>query len=250
MACRRSACRATMSRNRSACGRSSMAPSRRVSTKPLMLVIGVLSSCDTLATKSRRMFSSRRIWVMSFSTTSMPRSRPAAFRRAVAVPCRKRSASPRSTISPVVGSAFDMASVSRRCSPTLRITSCTVRPRACAAGTPRSASAAGFMAMTWACGSSASTPSCMLTRIASCSLRCCVTTLIWSSSCAAMLLSVAARLPISGVSGMRIWWEKSPAARCSALARMTCRERLIRAEEISPAPAASTVSVTTPTTRG
>ena len=37
---------------------------------------------------------------MSFSTTSRPRSRPAASRRAVAVPCRKRSASPRSTISP------------------------------------------------------------------------------------------------------------------------------------------------------
>ena len=54
-----SACRAMIWRNRRASIGSSLAPSRRVSTKPLIDAIGVFSSCDTLATKSRRMFSSR-----------------------------------------------------------------------------------------------------------------------------------------------------------------------------------------------
>ena len=37
-----------------------------------MAVSGVFSSCDTLATKSRRMSSSRRSWVTSLKTTRTP----------------------------------------------------------------------------------------------------------------------------------------------------------------------------------
>ncbi len=81
MAFRRSACVATMRKNRSASCGSRRAPSNSVSTKPLIDVIGVFSSCDTLATKSRRMFSKRRKCVTSESTTTAPMPRPAASRR-------------------------------------------------------------------------------------------------------------------------------------------------------------------------
>ena len=49
-----------------------MAPSSSVSTKPLIEVTGVLSSCETLATKSRRTASSRLRRVTSLSTTTAP----------------------------------------------------------------------------------------------------------------------------------------------------------------------------------
>ncbi len=73
MACKRSACLAMIRRKRSASCGSFMAPSSRVSTKPLIEVTGVFSSGETLATKSRRMCSSRRKSVTSLSTITWRR---------------------------------------------------------------------------------------------------------------------------------------------------------------------------------
>ena len=54
----RSACRPIILRNFFSDSGSCIAPSKRVSTKPLIEVMGVRSSCDTLATKSVRTCSS------------------------------------------------------------------------------------------------------------------------------------------------------------------------------------------------
>ena len=58
--------------------RRARALARSVSAKPRIAVSGVLSSCETLATKSRRMRSRRRISVTSWSTATTPRSGPLA----------------------------------------------------------------------------------------------------------------------------------------------------------------------------
>ncbi len=59
-----------ISRKRSAFSESFIAPSLSVSKKPFMDVIGVFSSCETFATKSRRMFSNVLRRVTSFNTIS------------------------------------------------------------------------------------------------------------------------------------------------------------------------------------
>ena len=57
MEANRSACFAMISKNRRLSAGSSAAPSSSVSTNPLIEATGVLSSCDTFATKSRRTLS-------------------------------------------------------------------------------------------------------------------------------------------------------------------------------------------------
>ena len=75
----RSACSAMMPRKRSRASASSRAGPRRVSMKPAMPAIGVLSSWLALATKSARMRSARRSAVVSCSTISA--SEPSAAAR-------------------------------------------------------------------------------------------------------------------------------------------------------------------------
>ncbi len=67
MACMRWACSYIMSMYCSRCslGSASSGMSRSVSRKPASTVSGVRNSCDTLATKSRRVVSRRSIWVTS-----------------------------------------------------------------------------------------------------------------------------------------------------------------------------------------
>ena len=73
---RRSACLAMICKKFRAFSGSCMAPSSRVSTNPLMEVMGVLSSWETLATKSRRACSRRRNRVTSLSTMRAPKAFP------------------------------------------------------------------------------------------------------------------------------------------------------------------------------
>ena len=89
MRCMRRVFASMVSRNRS---RSSgdRSGSRSVSAKPPMTVSGVLSSCDTLATKSRRIVSSRRRVVRSMTANTAP---PSGSGRAVMSSVRSPSAS-------------------------------------------------------------------------------------------------------------------------------------------------------------
>src|SRR5262249_40477115 len=66
----RSLCCRMMSRNRTLVAGSSLPPSSNASTYPLIDVRGVRSSCDTLATKSFRIFSSLRSSVISWNTST------------------------------------------------------------------------------------------------------------------------------------------------------------------------------------
>ena len=95
MAFSRSAWPEMMRTKRCAASGSSRAPSSRVSAKPLMEVTGVLSSCETLATKSRRTASRRLSRVTSLSTTTAPtrrrRRRPCS---SVPLACSERSSAP------------------------------------------------------------------------------------------------------------------------------------------------------------
>ncbi len=76
---------ASTNRLRSAAGGSSVAS---VSANPPITVIGVFSSCDTLATKSRRTASRRRVLVRSKNASRPPRSRSG---RAVSITVRPPS---------------------------------------------------------------------------------------------------------------------------------------------------------------
>ena len=69
---RRLACFSMIPRNRLALSVSSSAPSLRVSTKPLMEARGVLSSWETFATNSTRIFSSFLRSVTSWRTIAAP----------------------------------------------------------------------------------------------------------------------------------------------------------------------------------
>ena len=110
MALSRSAWRAMMPRNFSADSGSRIAPSSSVSTNPLIAVIGVRSSWETFATKSRRKFSSRRMRVMSFKTTTAPICRPEASCSTAPCACSQRSPFSRRRISFSVG-VFRLESV-------------------------------------------------------------------------------------------------------------------------------------------
>ena len=88
---RRSACPAMMRRNRRPASGSSIAPSASVSAKPLIDVTGVLSSCDTLATKSLRTASRRRRRVTSFTTTTAPATAPSSVCSSEPFACRNLS---------------------------------------------------------------------------------------------------------------------------------------------------------------
>ena len=113
---RRSACPTMMRRKRCAPpGRPARRP-RSVSTKPLIEVTGVLSSCETLATKSRRTVSSRLSRVTSLSTTTAPTSSPLGVAgSSVPLACRLRSSAP---------TRMTMSASTGRCPPSVCATTC------------------------------------------------------------------------------------------------------------------------------
>ena len=90
MASRRFTCRCTIPRKRMELAGSSKPSSRIVSTKPLINVIGVRSSWETLATKSRRTFSRCRSRVTSCSTIRTPIFSPRTSCSAVPWACSPR----------------------------------------------------------------------------------------------------------------------------------------------------------------
>ena len=131
------------------------------------------------------------------------------FRRAVARPARRRPA----------GTA--------RCCGRFRA---GVRPSARAASMLISRAAAWLMRMTRSSASMASTPSTMLERMASRSLRWRTTARSLSSSSAAMWLSVSARAPISSESATGRRWARSPRANRSAPCLSCSSGRAMRRE--------------------
>ena len=89
MRCMRRVFDSIVSRNRSR-SPSGSSRSRSVSANPPITVSGVLSSCDTFATKSRRIVSSRRRVVRSMTASTAP---PSGSGRAVTSSVRSPSAS-------------------------------------------------------------------------------------------------------------------------------------------------------------
>ena len=94
--------------------------------------------------------------------------------------------------------------------------------------------------------STASTPSTMLRKTASCSLRCAVMSRMRSSSCAAIWLITTARPPISAVDGTYSRWSSSPAARRSTPRFISSIGRAMRPETARQTMAAAT-AISTPT---
>ena len=180
MAFRRSAWPTMMRRNRSASAGSSLAPSSSVSAKPLIEVTGVLISCETLATKSRRMASSAAGGVTSFSTTIgtdalSPSSPLQASRRAVdRSVARVRRRATMSRPRPAGRSASDGGDRSPAARGCARPPGCC-GPCASLGLDPEQAGGRGVDVMTRSWLSTASTPSTMLARMASRSLRLSVT---------------------------------------------------------------------------
>ena len=89
-----------MSMKRAAASGSLSTARRAVSAAERTAVMGVRSSCDTLATKSLRIVSSRRISVTSTNTATSPRGSPPSD---VACTMKRRGPSPAISTSPDAG---------------------------------------------------------------------------------------------------------------------------------------------------
>ena len=238
----RSACLAMMLRNRRWSAGSSPAPSSNVSTKPLIEAIGVLSSCDTLATKSRRTFSSRCMAVTSFKTITAP---PSPERSRSAVPRRRivRSRPPRSRRSSSTGSRQSIARRANRRRSGLRTTSCSGRRMARSESTASSSAAARLIPTTRCRASMASTPSIMLPRTASCWLPCLPIVSPRSTSCSRSEVIASASSASSADSAAGMGALTSPlASRAAAIDRSATgrASRLATARPAANAAAAHT----------
>ena len=214
----RSACPAMMRTKRRAASGSSSAPSSSVSAKPLIEVTGVLSSCETLATKSRRTASSLLRRVTSFSTTTAPTSSPSSSPCSnVPLAWRLRSSAPtRMTMSASTGLWPPSVCATTCWRSGLRTTSWMDLPSAAAGSVSSRRAAAALTAITRSSVSTARTPSTMLASTASRSLRSCVSRRSLSSSSSAIWLMLSATEANSSTRGTKSLCEKSPAARRSA----------------------------------
>ena len=234
MAWSRSAFFFMIARNRRAASGSSIAPSWRVSMKPLSEVTGVRISCEAFATKSRRIRSSRRMLVTSLSTIRAPMRLPVASVSPVPCAWMKRSpASSKKEISRSWVTACESVSATNSCSSGLRTASWMLRPRTCSARTPSSRAAAPLRLIRFASRSKASTPSTMLESTASSSWRWRTSPRMRSSSWAAMRFISSATTANSSKAGTGSGCENSPRAKRAAPRRSsrsgTARRRASRA---------------------
>ncbi len=133
----------------------------RVSAAVRMAVTGVLSSCDTLATKSRRMVSSRRRSVTSTKIANTPR--PSSGASGAARTCSRRGASPSTTISRSTLADSAAASSSKPCSSAWLKTSSGVEPIT-SEDSSNSSRSAGFTSATRPTASTIRSPSFMPER--------------------------------------------------------------------------------------
>ena len=120
--------------------------------------MGVRSSCETLATKSLRSVSSRRVSVTSTNTVSRPWCLPLTTGSGAACTSSRRARGPVVSISPEIGPLAACARARMDDSSALRISSSAARPSASAGipSVPRSAGLTSSMRPSW---SSTSTPS-------------------------------------------------------------------------------------------
>ena len=156
---RRSDCALMPSKNRTRLSWSSIAPRNSVSALALIELSGVLSSCETFATKSRRSDSSRRSSVVSCSTTIAPVDGSSDS----GVTWTDRTRSSQSTSSRW-GAPEAMAERVALCRWWLRTASSSGRPCACDGRNPKSLPAAAFAKRTRWPSSIATTPSIMPPR--------------------------------------------------------------------------------------
>ena len=127
-------------------------------------MIGVRSSCDTLATKSLRRVSSRRVSVTSTNTASRPWCLPLTMGNGAAWTSIRRGRGPVVSISPEIGPLAARARDRIDGSSALRISSSAARPSA-SAGIPSVARSAGLTSSMRLSSSSTSTPSRIDSRI-------------------------------------------------------------------------------------
>ena len=178
-----------------------------VSTNPRIAASGVLSSCEMLATKSRRTPSSWRRSLTSCSTTTAPTRSPLAFLSGEPMTWMTWSfcifvmrASDTRTRSSFI------ASLSASLTSTTRVTSQMRRPCELVASMPRIASAALLTCTTTSSRSTATTPSTMLARMAKVTLRSAVMVSICDLSWPVIALSAPASAPISSLRLTRMGW--------------------------------------------
>src|SRR5262245_7671077 len=205
-----------------------------------MAVSGVRSSCDTLATKSRRMTSSRRSSVTSCNTSTKPKASPSAPRSRAAFtwsvgPVPALSVTSREAIlAPPASSRISSPSAGSRLSST------SGRPRGVASGgSARRSRARAFVRTTPPVRSVTRTPSTMPRRMASRRSRSTRSSPMVPPICRAISPSWASSSPTSsGRSGAR-YGGASPAASLPAKPRSRCRRRSSRRASTSAAPAAT-----------
>ena len=128
---------------------------RKVSAAERTEAMGVRNSWETLATKSRRMVSSRRISVTSKRTITKARGSPET-REAWTI--SRRGLSPPSPISPTIGSLATSAFSTMECKSALRMTSMVERPTRSESSSSISRSD-GLASRMWCSPSMTSTPS-------------------------------------------------------------------------------------------
>jgi len=152
-----------MARNSRACGEFCSLPSSKVSTYPEMEVSGVRSSCDTLAIKSRRVFSARSTLVTSCSTATAPPPGVGAALTSKIRPGNTVSALPLKLTRSLSAPSTQASTSGSRSSSTRR------RPSSTALGLMRCITA--FDQMTCPCAFTATTASCILSSSAASSRR-------------------------------------------------------------------------------
>ena len=214
--CRRRALRSIISTKRTDASGSRSADRRSVSAADATAAIGVRSSCETLATKSRRSDSSRRTSVTSTKTASrpgLPRHRLGVHQRAPRLEARRSRSRP--SASPPTPAPSPAAAAARRCgSPRSR---CGPPPRSTA---PASRAATGSPAGCGARASITSTPSCIDSRMRPSRSR-----------SARMVLSVADRLSASASSALPRSATSSWPRRCVRTSRSP--DDILRAASVS-----------------
>ncbi len=141
----RSAWRPILARKRWRSSASISGSSISVSTSPRIAVTGVLSSCETLATKSRRTVSRRRSRVTSWSTRTAPPRVPPAALSGDECRSRKRSVVSGSRATRCSTSSLRRVSASISVASRIRVTSQIGRPCASSGSAPSNRPATSFM---------------------------------------------------------------------------------------------------------
>ena len=182
-----------------------------------MEVIGVFSSWETLATKSRLTCSSLLSRLISFRTIRVRVVGPSSPLSLTPWTWTNRFLSlPTSSISLSITSSDFIVFLRRSVSLELLTSSVNGLPNSISRSMPRSLAAASLKVIIRPSSSMATTPSTILVRMASRSFRCLRIVMMRASSWLAISLRVSASEPVSSRFGIESFLFKSPAANRSA----------------------------------